>query len=158
VEAELPSTPTLIFTTALTTKRKDKPNQTMKQTITITFLLIGLASCVSTKEQANDLVVGKWDNKSGQILDFRADGSALWIFYSEAKSDTFDIQYRSDFSKKPQEIDLTDFKMGSLKGKTLYGIIEFSDNNTIRLDFEPTEENRPKEFDPEQTQTYYKLL
>lgn len=67
-----------------------------------------------------------WDNKSGQILDFQKDGKAYWIFYSEAKKDTFEIQYRTDFSKKTQEIDLTEFKVGPLKGKTLYGIIEFT--------------------------------
>jgi hypothetical protein len=39
-------------------------------------------------------------------------------------------------------------KVAPLKGITLHGIIEFSDKNTIRLDFEPTQENRPKEFVP----------
>lgn len=90
-------------------------------------------------------------------MDFKTNGKAYWIFYSEAKRDTFEIQYKTDFSKKPREMDLTDFKAGPLKGKTLYGIVEFTDKHTIRLDFEPTRENRPKEFDSKQTQTYYKI-
>lgn len=129
----------------------------MKQTITTILLLAGLFSCVTTRHQSTKPLFGKWDNKSGQILDFQKDGKAYWIFYSETKRDTFEIQYRTDFSKKPQEIDLTDFKVGPLQGKTLYGIIEFTDNKTIRLDFEPTQENRPKEFDQKQTQTYHKI-
>ena len=129
----------------------------MKQTITIFLLLAGLFSCVTTKQQTVSSIIGKWDNNSGQILEFKTDDKAFWIFYSEAKKDTFEIQYRTDFSKKPQEIDLTDFKVGPLKGKTLYGIIEFTDKNTIRLDFEPTQESRPKEFDTKQTQTYFKI-
>lgn len=129
----------------------------MKQTITTILLLVGLFSCVTTRQQSTKNLLGKWDNKSGQILEFQKDGKAYWIFYSEVKKDTFEIQYRTDFSSKPQEIDLTDFKVGPLKGKTLYGIIEFTDSNTIRLDFEPTQENRPKEFDQKQTQTYHKI-
>lgn len=129
----------------------------MKQTITTILLLAGLISCVTTRQQTTNSIIGKWDNKAGQVLDFQSDGKAYWIFYSEAKRDTFEIQYRTDFSKKPKEIDLTDFKAGPLTGKTLYGIIEFTDKNTIRLDFEPKQENRPKEFDQKQTQTYHKI-
>ncbi|HRK28730.1 MAG TPA: hypothetical protein PK239_15760 [Chitinophagales bacterium] len=129
----------------------------MKQTITTILLLAGLISCVTIRQQTTKSLIGKWDNKAGQILDFQNDGKAYWIFYSEAIRDTFEIQYRTDFSKKPQEIDLTDFKVGPLTGKTLYGIIEFTDKNTIRLDFEPKQENRPKEFDQKQTQTYHKI-
>ncbi|MBX2901178.1 MAG: hypothetical protein KF775_16100 [Cyclobacteriaceae bacterium] len=129
----------------------------MKQRITTALILIGLISCVSTRQQQTNSILGKWDNKSGQILDFRKDGKAFWIFYTDVKRDTFEIQYRTDFSKKPREIDLTDFKVGPLKGKTLYGIVEFTDKKTIRLDFEPTQENRPREFDQKQTQTYHKI-
>lgn len=130
----------------------------MKQTITIILLVIGLVSCVTTRQKTKNSVIGKWDNKSGQVLEFKADGKALWIFYTETKKDTFEIQYATNFTKMPYELDLTDFKVGQLKGKTLYGIIEFSDKNTIRLDFEPTQQNRPKDFDPKQTTTYYKSL
>lgn len=129
----------------------------MKQTITTILLLAGFFSCVTTTQEAEKTILGKWDNETGQILDFQNDGKAYWIFYSDAKRDTFEIQYKTDFSKKPQEIDLTDFKIGPLTGKTLYGIIEFTDKNTIRLDFEPTQENRPKEFDQKQTQIYHKI-
>lgn len=120
-------------------------------------MLVGLFSCATKRQGTPKPILGKWDNKSGQILDFKTNGKAHWIFYTEAKRDTFEIQYRTDFTKKPLEIDLTDFKVGPLKGRTLFGIIEFTDKNTIFLDFEPTQENRPKEFDNKQTQTYYRI-
>jgi len=120
--------------------------------------LWGLISCITSKQQATDNLPGTWDNKSGQLLVFRPNGQALWIFYKEAKRDTFDIQYHVDYLTKPHQFDLTGFKTGPLKGKTLYGIIEFSSPTSIRLDFEPSKENRPKDFDAKQTQTYFKSV
>lgn len=130
----------------------------MKETIKTLVLLTVVLVCVAAKQQNDESLLGSWDNKSGQVLTFIAEGQALWIFYSETKRDTFEIRYTTDFSIKPHQIDLTDFKTGPLTGKTLYGIIEFTDENTIRLDFEPSSENRPQEFDAKQTQTYFKSL
>lgn len=106
----------------------------------------------------NKKILGAWDNDKGQILVFQKEGKALWIFYSESKRDTFAIKYRADFKANPGKLDLTDFQVGPLKGRTLYGIIEFVDKKTIRFDCEPgaTEAVRPKEFNPAQVQTYKK--
>lgn len=106
----------------------------------------------------NKKILGTWDNDKGQILVFQKEGKALWIFYSEIKRDTFAIKYRADFKANPSKLDLSDFQVGPLKGRTLYGILEFVDKKTIRFDCEPgaTEAVRPKEFNPAQVQTYKK--
>jgi uncharacterized protein (TIGR03067 family) len=127
----------------------------MRTLLLIIISTIGIISC-NNHPSGQKSVIGIWDNQSGQILNFQPNGKALWIFYSESQRDTFEIKYLTDFSKEPFQLDLTDFKAGPLQGKTLYGIMEFSDTNTIKLDFEPSMENRPKAFDPKQTQTYYK--
>lgn len=101
---------------------------------------------------------GQWDNRNGQILEFYPDGKALWIFYSEASKDSFEISYRTDFSISPYQLDLTDFQTEPLAGGTLYGIIEFQNGESFRVDFEPAEEDRPEDFDPADTQTYFKTF
>lgn len=130
----------------------------MKLLLIIFSFLFCLTACVSTKQKSSNQIIGKWDNRSGQIMEFKADGNMLWIFYSASKRDTFEIKYLTDFSSEPKQIDLTGFAAGPLKGKTLYGIIEFIPQHAIKLDFEPSKEKRPKEFNPEQTQTYYRIL
>lgn len=130
----------------------------MNPTLTFIFFLLFITACVSTKQKSSNNIIGKWDNRSGQIMEFKADGNMLWIFYSASKRDTFEIKYLTDFSVQPKQIDLTGFSTGPLKGKTLYGILEFTPEHAIKLDFEPSKEKRPKEFNPEQTQTYYRIL
>jgi uncharacterized protein (TIGR03067 family) len=120
-------------------------------------MLVVLFSCATAKKINNNPLLGQWDNKAGQILEFKQDNKAYWIFYTDTKRDTFEIAYKTNLSEQPNQIDLTDFKVGPLVGKTLYGILEFTDKNTMRLDFEPKEENRPKDFDKDQTQTYFKI-
>lgn len=124
----------------------------MKQTLLILTAILGLFSC----NQTSDKLLGTWDNKNGQIIDFKSDGKALWIFYDETSSDTFKISYKFNHSTVPNQLDLTDFKVGPLAGKTLYGIVEFQGNDVFRFDCEPSSIARPKDFDSKQTQTYYK--
>ena len=101
---------------------------------------------------------GVWDNDNGQLLVFKKNSQALWIFYNESKRDTFSIKYRTDFKTQPDQLDLSDFQVGPLKGKTLYGIVEWIDKRTIRFDCEPgiIDSVRPNTFNPTQTQTYRK--
>ena len=125
----------------------------MKTLYAIFFcLVVNSAFCQEKK------IRGSWDNTTGQVLIFQKDQQALWIFYSESKRDTFRISYKTDFSGKPYKLDLSDFQVGPLKGKTLYGIVEFPDKKTMRFDCEPgiSDQVRPKEFNPKQTQTYKK--
>jgi len=124
----------------------------MKQALLIFTTIFGLLSC----NHPDNKLLGSWDNKNGQIIDFKSDGKALWIFYTETKRDTFEISYKLDLSKTPNQLDLTDFKVGPLTGKTLYGILEFQSNDAFRFDCEPSVADRPKTFNPTQTQTYHK--
>ncbi len=119
------------------------------------LILVGTLWLVSCSQSGNKLL-GSWDNKNGQIIEFKSGSKALWIFYDETASDTFEIDYKFNHSTVPNQLDLTNFKVGPLTGKTLYGIIEFQGNDTFRFDCEPSSINRPQTFDSKQTQTYYK--
>ena len=125
----------------------------IKHTLLTLLILSAFISCTSS----NDKLLGSWDNKEGQILEFEKDSQAKWIFYTETTSDTFQINYNANFNTKPIQIDLTNFKAGPLKGKTLFGIIEFTNDSTMRFDCEPLLADRPKDFNSEQTKTYFKL-
>lgn len=124
----------------------------MKKILLIAITIFGLLSCKSP----NKILLGSWDNKNGQILEFKENGEAFWIFYTESEKGTFAINYKFDPLALPKQLDLTDFKIGPLKGKTLYGIIEFQNENSFRFDCEPSASNRPETFSPTQTQTYYR--
>lgn len=124
----------------------------MKQAILA--VIFGLLSC----NQPENKLLGVWDNRNGQIIEFKSNGKALWIFYTETTKDTFEISYKFDRLATPNQLDLTDFKVGPLTGKTLYGIIEFQGNHSFRFDCEPSVSDRPKTFNPIQTQSYYKEL
>lgn len=125
----------------------------MKHVLWLAFTLVFISASGQDKK-----LKGIWDNGTGQILVFQGDNQALWIFYQESKRDTFKIKYSTDFKSKPYKLDLTDFTHGPLKGKTLYGILDYTDKKTIKFDCEPgtTPDVRPREFNPEQTQTYKK--
>ena len=121
------------------------------------ILLITIITSIAAHAQLKKLK-GRWDNQNGQVLVFQKNNKALWIFYSETKSDTFRIQYAANLNTSPSQLDLSGFSSGPLQGKTLFGIVEFKGRNIIRFDCEPgkTAEVRPKQFNTEQTQTYYK--
>lgn len=121
------------------------------------WTLIVVALFFSNHQEQTNSFIGQWDNKKGQLLSLHPDGSAWWIFYSDTKRDSFAVRYVTDFTKKPYHFDLTDFKKGPLMGKTLFGIVEFTDENSFKFDCEPVKENRPKDFSSSQTQTYYRL-
>jgi hypothetical protein len=125
----------------------------MKYLLIIPALLLFQTAVAQDKK-----LQGAWDNNKGQLLVFQKDNQAYWIFYSESKRDTFKIKYRTNLKTQPAQLDLTDFQVGPLKGKTLYGIVEWTDKRTIRFDCEPgtTDSVRPKAFNPTQTQTYRK--
>lgn len=122
------------------------------------ILLLAATFTVNLAVGQDKRLRGTWDNEKGQILVFQEGNRALWIFYSEGKRDTFKIKYSADFKAKPYRLDLTDFALGPLKGRTLYGIIEYPDEKTMKFDCEPGKDEsvRPVIFNPQQTQTYMK--
>lgn len=90
-----------------------------------------------------------------QDMIFKSDSTARWIFNDMVVPDTFDIKYRLNEHKVPNQIDLYNFKIGILKGKALAGILEHVSKDSILLDFHPIESwaeadsARPKAFNPE---------
>lgn len=63
----------------------------------------------------------------------------------------FEIQYQINDPSMPTRLDLSGFQTGPLKGRTLYCLIDLS-NDTLRMDCEPTA--HPASFNPEQTQVF----
>jgi hypothetical protein len=111
--------------------------------------VLGLTSCAHTPPTPSPLL-GIWEatsqNAAGSSFQFRPDNGATWNL-----GQPFEIQYRVDDSSTPRQLDLFGFTSGSLKGRTLFCLIEISDG-TLRMDCEPTD--RPTALNPEQTQTF----
>lgn len=132
----------------------------MNQLFTHLALLGGVVftffSCTDTSS-CQDLD-GRWTNREGQIFLFQPDGKALWLIQFGSQFDTFSIQYQYDCKQKPATLDLSGFQSGPLTGKTLFGILEWSSDTAFRFDGEPgaSPEVRPKTFDLEQTQRYFR--
>ncbi len=101
---------------------------------------------------------GRWTNREGQVFLFQPGGKALWLIQFGSKFDTFPVQYRYDCKRQPAELDLSGFQSGALSGKTLFGILEWTSDTVFRFDAEPgaSSESRPKIFNVEQTQRYFR--
>lgn len=119
------------------------------RSINVAAALLVLSSCAHTPPKTA-LILGTWNgvsqNASGSSFQFRSDKSATWNL-----GQSFEIQYEIDDQSTPTKLDLFGFQVGSLRGRTLLCIVEFSEN-TLRMDCEPTE--RPTSFNPEQTQVF----
>ena len=107
-----------------------------------------LASCAHTPPTSP--LLGTWvatsQNAAGSSFQFRPDGSATWNL-----GQPFEIQYQINDQATPTRLDLSGFKVGPLKGRTLYCLVELSEE-TLRMDCEPTA--HPASFNPEQTQVF----
>jgi hypothetical protein len=126
----------------------------------LTHLLLGAFIVLMSACQNNvcyDLV-GRWGNQEGQSIIFDAGGKALWLIRFGSQIDTFTISYFYDCQKSPAELNLSNFKSGPYSGKTLFGILDWKDQNSFRLDAEAGEsaDIRPKNFGSEQTQVFVK--
>ncbi len=103
------------------------------------FLLAVLAACQGTP--TGPTVVGRWVGTDGrgtqQTLVLAADGSAQWTVEGRAGSQSFDVRYRFDATKTPQQLDLLGFASGPLQGLSLYGIVEWSRPEAFRFEAEP---------------------
>ncbi len=102
-------------------------------------------------------IVGTWKSHYGQTLILKANNDALWLLESHKGVDTFQVKYRIDETTLPNHFDLYDFDRGTLVGFTLYGVSEMKDQ-TLKLNFEVGQDDkvRPKGFDPQETQVFYK--
>lgn len=111
----------------------------------------------NTENNCRELT-GRWTNREGQIFTFQGDGKALWLIKFGSQFDSFPITYRYDCSQNKATLDLSDFKSGPLAGKTLYGIIEWSNDSVFRFDSEAgaSSEARPKTMDAEHAGRFFR--
>jgi hypothetical protein len=131
-------------------------NQLFTSLALLSWAVLFFFSCTDTSS-CQDLD-GRWTNREGQIFLFQPDGKALWLIQFGSQFDTFSIQYQYDCKQKPATLDLSGFHSGPLTGKTLFGIVEWSSDTAFRFDAEPgaSPEVRPKAFNLEQTQRYFR--
>ncbi|MBX9783851.1 MAG: hypothetical protein K2X48_11235 [Chitinophagaceae bacterium] len=125
----------------------------MKKCVFIIAVAALLTSCAANKK-----IIGSWQNDKGQTMIFKKDYAALWLFNREGKVDTFNISYRFNKSKNPNWFDLYNFQGGPLKGKTLFGVVSFS-NNSFTCDFEAgtADSIRPVTFNEKEKQVFKKI-
>jgi hypothetical protein len=111
--------------------------------------------CACQNNVCHDLV-GRWGNQEGQSILFEAGGKAFWLIRFGSQIDTFPISYLYDCEKKPTHLNLSNFKNGPFTGKTLFGILDWKDQNSFRFNAEAGEsfDIRPKNFESEQTQIF----
>ncbi|MEZ4965411.1 MAG: hypothetical protein R2791_09220 [Saprospiraceae bacterium] len=103
-------------------------------------------------------IAGYWSNREGQFFRFEPNGKAFWLIKFGSEFDTFPIRYHYDCKQQPAILDLDGFHSGPLKGKTLFGILEWTSDSSFRFEGESgtSSEVRPETFNPEQTQRFYR--
>jgi hypothetical protein len=92
-------------------------------------------------EDSPTSIVGEWTGKSGmgneQLFTFRGNGTMDW--FVDAGGNQFSLEgmyYERDATQSPQTLDLMGFKSGPLTDRTLFGIIEFIGEDSLRFDAE----------------------
>jgi len=133
----------------------------MRQLFTQIMVYTGFATLfLSCKTEPNcHEIIGRWTNREGKMLYFKPDGQALWLTKFGSQYDTFFVKYHLDCTLKQPTLDLLDFHAGPLEGKTLFGIIEWSNDSVFRFEAEPgtSPEARPIQFNAQQIERFYRL-
>lgn len=89
---------------------------------------------------------GRWSGTDGggnhMTFVFGDDGRAEWIMQPNVPGatippETIRMAYVADESADPATIDFSDFDFEPLQGTTTYGIYEFTDDRSFRMDLEP---------------------
>ena len=127
----------------------------------LAFLSLSLfVSCADS----GPALAGTWEG-DGMVLAVREDRSAVWTLDTPGGRESFDVAWSLDASAEPQHFDVSGFDRGPLAGQTLYGIVEFTDPDTLRWDAAPgpagaadAEAVRPTVFSPEDTRTLHRVV
>lgn len=115
------------------------------------FSLILIISC-GTKDYS---IIGSWtgvDNiGTRQTFNFKEGGTITWKIENDHFSTTIDGEYIHSKSETPNQIDIFNFKSGPMKGRNLYGLIEFVDENKFKIDLRSGTDSsvRPEAFTAE---------
>ena len=123
-------------------------------TLLFLSLLFILSAC--DRQAGCRELTGPWTTHEGQELVFLPDGQALWLTKFGSQYDTIRMHFRFDCAARPATLDLSDFQNGPHRGKMLFGIFDWSSDSSFRFRYEvgSQPEDRPKEFDVEQTQKF----
>lgn len=107
------------------------------------LLLLGLclAACESPAlggDQKKILGVWEGEDVEGTVnrLNFSKGGRLRWHFWAPGYDERFELEYRLDSSANPTRLDVHGFNRGFLEGLTLYGILEFRQDGTVKVEFE----------------------
>ncbi|MBK8555610.1 MAG: hypothetical protein IPL65_07495 [Lewinellaceae bacterium] len=134
--------------------------QRNKQTF-IHSLLLSVILLLQACSQANKCAPpqGAWENGDGQTVVFQENGQLLWLDRFGSSVDTTVASFQFNCQSNPVTLDIQDFKAGPFRGKTLYGIMEWSSDTTLRLRYEAgsSAASRPKAFDSDLTQQFVKV-
>lgn len=116
-----------------------------------------LAACTQKPECGP--LEGRWTNREGEDLLFMPNQQGLWLTRFGSSYDSVAFTYTLDCSKSPALLDLGNFQTGPYNGKTLFGIIEWSSDSSMRLRYEAGihSEERPVRFDAESTEKYFRI-
>ena len=91
--------------------------------------------------EAETPLVGSWSGQDSQgneqVFHFRPDGEVRWEAVAGGERFELDgVEWSLDRTTDPMSIDLTRFTSGPLQGMGLYGIIEFTSDDSMRVDLE----------------------
>ncbi len=83
--------------------------------------------------------LGLWHGtrRSGETMSitFHPDGTALWSVVTPRGEVTMDMIYEINARTTPHRITVSGFTEGPFTGRTMWGIIDFPDANTLRLEW-----------------------
>lgn len=119
--------------------------------------LLLLATGCKSNEYPGPFLFGTWRGvtEEGQVqtFEFRIDETATWRIETDELDVTYEVVYRWRPDRYPAHLDLTAFGAGPLRGRTLYGIMQFEgdDGRRFRWDCEVGPETggaytRPRTF------------
>lgn len=103
-------------------------------------------------------VNGRWSNREGRTVIMEPNKEARWVIKFGSQSETFAVKYEYDCKATPATLDFHDFQWGPLRGRSLYGIIEWTSDSTFRYQSDPgtSPAARPKEFTNDLAITFYR--
>lgn len=101
---------------------------------------------------------GRWTTREGQEFLFLENGRGLWLTHFGSLFDTVRFVYVLNCRQKPFTLDLSQIDDGPYSGKTLFGIVAWVNDTSLRWQYEagPAPEIRPKAFEGEQTQLLFR--
>lgn len=95
---------------------------------------------------------GAWINPDGFQFVFLPENNMLWLTQFGTQYDTVHLRYTLDCGTAPAGLDLSNFDAGPHRGKTLYGIMEWTSDSSFRFRYE--QDARPAVFDSDQTMRF----